>query len=201
MKIWPKHVPHELMQSQEMNLHQMDDEKIWLLFTSGHEGAFALIYEKYVQLLYNYGIRFYGDREIIKDCIQELFIDLRVRSKFNKVVRIKPYLYGALRKKIFSVLRKNKISNSIIDSYMDVQFDVEISHEHKLINSLYDTELKEKLRKAISKLNNNQKEILHYFYYEDYTYQEIAAIMNFRHVRSVRNLIYKVIKQLRNSID
>jgi len=183
------------------DLNQKDDKEIWELFKSGHEGAFVFIYRKYIQGLYQYGTRFCHDREIVKDSIQELFIDLRKSNKLKSTDSIKPYLYRALRLKVLGVLRKNQRINSINFASIDPQFNIEASFETKIINGQIKMESKRKLQQALSKLSNKQNEVLHYFYFEDFSYNQIAKIMAFSNVKSARNLIYKSIKKLRKVME
>lgn len=184
--------------AQAIELEQRSDKEIWDLFRSGHEGAFVHIYRKYVQDLFKYGIRFCQDRETVKDCVHDLYLDLRKSKKLKETDAIKPYLYAALRLKILGVFKKVK-DRSTKQASMDLihQFRFEVSFETKLINSQIEKEKKEKLGKALSKLTSRENELLHYFYVENFTYLEIAGIMNFNHVKSARNIIYKTIKKLR----
>lgn len=182
------------------DLNQKNDEEIWDLFRGGHEGAFVFIYRKYIQDLYQYGTRFCQNKELVKDCIQELFIDLRKSKNLKSTDCIKPYLFKALRLKVIGVLRKNQKISSMHAASSKFQFNIEVSFETKIINSQIEEENKKMLHQALSGLSRKQNEILHYFYFEDFSYHQIAQIMGFRNVKSARNLIYKSIKKLRKLI-
>lgn len=188
----------EINASVDLNLKK--DKEIWDLFRSGHEAAFVFIYRSNIQHLFHYGIRFCEDREIVKDCIQELFIDLRKSKNLKSTDCIKPYLFRALRFKVLGEIRKNNKINSITNTVPEFKFDIEVSHETKIINGQLEGEKLRKLERAISKLDNRQNEALHYFYFEGFSYSQIAKIMGFNNVKSARNLIYKAINKLRKEL-
>ncbi|MCG8307662.1 MAG: RNA polymerase sigma factor [Cytophagales bacterium] len=191
---------HDAPQAAVIDLKQKSDTEIWDLFRQGHEGAFIFIYLKYIQDLHRYGLRFCQDREIIKDCIQELFLDLRRSKNLKSTDAIKPYLFAAMRLKVLGILKKNQRISEIISTGARHEFNFEVSHETKIINSQIEKEQKEKLRLALSKLTTREKELLHYFYVENFSYQQMAKIMRFSNVKSARNIIYKTMKKLRKLI-
>lgn len=53
------------------------DYEIWQQFRQGKESAFIHIYDLYFDLLYHYSQQFSKDKSLIKDCIQDLFLDIR----------------------------------------------------------------------------------------------------------------------------
>ncbi|MCG8308779.1 MAG: sigma-70 family RNA polymerase sigma factor [Cytophagales bacterium] len=183
------------------DLNQKSDKEVWDLFKKGHEGAFGFIYKTHIHDLYQYGIRFCRDGETVKDCIQELFIDLRKSKNLKSTDSIKPYLFKALRFKLLGVLKKSQKIPIIHALGSEYQFNIEVSFEAKIINSQIEEENKMKLQKALSRLSNKQNELLHYFYVEDFSYRQIADIMGFSNVKSARNLIYKSIKRLRVEME
>lgn len=75
------------------------------------------------------------------------------------------------------------------------------SSEVKLINQSLDDEIIERLSNSIDKLTARQKEAVMHFYYEGMSYQEIADIMDFQQVKSVRKLIYRAIDTLRKDLN
>ncbi|NJM26145.1 MAG: hypothetical protein HC859_12305 [Bacteroidia bacterium] len=61
---------------------QLSNEEIWDRFRNGDESMFQYIYSIYFDKLYNYGFQFTRNKELIEDCIQELFIELSDRRSF-----------------------------------------------------------------------------------------------------------------------
>ena len=50
------------------------ETKLWESFIKGETAAFEEVYRRYYSLLYSYGIRMVGDRELVADTIQNLFV-------------------------------------------------------------------------------------------------------------------------------
>lgn len=56
--------------------NKMDDKVLWNLLVKGDQKALEILYQRYYSLLLNYGLKCSTDRELVKDCIQDLFINL-----------------------------------------------------------------------------------------------------------------------------
>ena len=52
------------------------DLYIWKSFKEGNKQAYAYMYKKYAPALYNYGCKISPDKELVEDCIQDLFIHI-----------------------------------------------------------------------------------------------------------------------------
>jgi hypothetical protein len=86
-----------------------DDYQLWQAFKAGSKPAFDHLYEAYFSALYGYGTRLCGDRELVKDCIQTLFVELwHHRTQVADVRCIKYYLYRCLRRKIIRVSNQDR---------------------------------------------------------------------------------------------
>lgn len=55
---------------------QISDEKLWESCLTGDKEAFKEIYCRFYSLLYNYGSKLVSDKDLVKDCIQDIFIKL-----------------------------------------------------------------------------------------------------------------------------
>lgn len=173
-----------------------NDLDCWKEFKLGNEAAFIQIYQQYFKVLFNYGFQFTTDHDMIQDCIQDLFIELRKnRKNLSDTNSIKKYLFKSLRRKIIYQLNKKQ---SLIRRYQKAeQFEVEFSVEDHMINRQLSQEKEERINKALSHLPVRQREAIYYFYYENMKYEEVAEVMNLSHIKSARNLIYKALGNLK----
>ena len=57
-------------------LENRKDQIIWDEFRRGNKAALEIIYEDNYSSMYYYGLKFSKDIDLIKDLIQELFIEL-----------------------------------------------------------------------------------------------------------------------------
>jgi RNA polymerase sigma factor (sigma-70 family) len=175
------------------------DAEIWREYKKGGRSALIYIYTRYFSVLFNYAIQFEQNRENVKDAVQELFIYLyKHRESINETNSIKYYLFKCLRRRI--KVEKEKFLRTRQYHLAD-QFSFEGSPEHEFILQEDELRSKEILKNAISKLSPKQREIIYYFYYEGFSYNEITGIMGFSQVKSARKLLYRAIDSLKSLID
>lgn len=73
-------------------------------------GGLCTYFERYVRVLFMYGSQFTGDRELVKDCIQDVFVKIYSnRSNLRPTDNIKYYLFAALRNSLLNNLKRNKV--------------------------------------------------------------------------------------------
>jgi RNA polymerase sigma factor (sigma-70 family) len=177
-----------------------DDSTLWLSFKKGNDLAFSLLYNKYVQRLYNYGMHSCRDKEIVLDCLQELFTLLwDRREKLSEVTCVNYYLFKSFRRLLMnrlSVARKFLISLNDRESY---GFDFAPSKEEALIEEEWEIERNKKIRNSLHSLTKRQREAIFLKFFNQLSYHEVAAIMDL-HVDSVYNLISKAIDVLRKKL-
>lgn len=191
---------------QKENLAYADDLHLWRLFKNGREEALIYIYRTYVNVLYNYGCQFTKEQELVRDTVQEFFIDL-IRNKHNlgDTTSIKFYLFKSFRRKLVRVLKKeNKFVKEEISEERP-GFNVSYNPEARYIKDQLDTEQKRLLQEKFNYLPEKQREALLLYYYEGLSYDEIASLFEMTRVKSARVLIYRAIdslaKQLKNHKD
>ena len=189
---------NELHQSSPQ-FENLSDRQIWDAFKNGSKAAFIQIYESYFDALYAYGHQFSGDSETVKDCIQELFEELDgSKERLSHTNSIRHYLYKALKYKILKVIKKQSKVISENCYQHGLRFDFEISAEQTIINRQLKEEKIQSLNNAISHLTDRQKEVIFYFFYEEFDIEQIKEIMNFKSIKAAQNIVYRAIKHLRS---
>jgi RNA polymerase sigma factor (sigma-70 family) len=176
-----------------------DDSLLWQALKRSEKAAFEILLKKYYPIVLNYGVRFYKDKEFVKDCVQDLFIEIWNRREYlADVVSVKSYLLQSIRKNIIresSRLKWFREADKISD---DHDFDVEFDIETYLISREVENELLQKLRFELDKLTKRQREAIFLRFNQDLSYEEIAIIMDINY-RSVVNLIHEAIKAIRKN--
>ena len=165
----------------------------------GDQNAFLTIYQNHYQALFCYGISITTDKELTKDCIQELFLEIwKTRLTLNKEVdNIRSYLFTWLRRKIsyaLSLLAKTKTMVAAQDATLNQSSYVEL-----LVVFQQSEEKKEQLRHALAKLTKKQLEITRLKFFDKLSYEEIAIKTSLA-PRTVYNLIYQAIRHLRENM-
>ena len=174
------------------------DFLLWDRFRNGDTEAFVSIFKIYYGPLFNYGCKITGQRTLVEDCIQELFIELWRSSGKSEILSLKAYIFTAFKFKLIKIIRKNiKIQNLTANQDND---NFEISMEMLLINEQENKELTQRVYNALQKLPARQKEIIYLKFYLGFGYEEVGKIMNINY-QAARNLMYKSIKELKKTIS
>lgn len=175
----------------------LSDKELWIDFISGNNDAFKTIYEKYFPELFKYGCYFSNDEDLVKDCIQDLFINLfNYRLKLKLTDKIRPYLIASFKRNIFIKLRSEsevKKRQLHIDSLsFDYSFPEDTSENDDNKIAL--------LQNAMNKLTARQREAIYLKYVTGLSYEELSAVMNLSYQAS-RNLICHGMERLRKAIS
>ncbi len=198
-------VPHKTLSGvnhQPENAHaRLSDKDLWTAYQEGDETVFIAIYKSHFSALIQYGSQFTRNKELIKDCIQDLFLELSEKRKQINILRsIKFYLFKSLKHKIIAYLKKDFNVSHQDDLSHGFDFYFDFSIEHTMINRQLDDEKKDRLNRAVQKLSKRQREIIYYYYYEGLSLVEIKELMQLGQLKSAENLLYKTIGILRKQI-
>ncbi len=157
---------------------------------------FTDLYDTYIDGLFNFGTRFTSDRELIKDCIQDVFVKLYTkRDELDSVGNIKSYLYVSLRNRINDEFRHNvhNIDDEVNENnipgmeYAEVEdFDAKNQDAMRVKN----------VNECFDKLSPRQRQIVTLYYVEQRKYDDICRIMGINY-QSVRNLMHRSLLRLR----
>lgn len=194
-----------MQHSQVMVVYtEKSDREVWASFKSGDEAAFNYIYRKHVADLYNYGMQICKQEELIRDCLQKMFVDLRKnQAKLGDVQRIKGYLFTVFHRELFKFLKKERKLNADLISLENEEniFHIETSHETKLIDEEFAFEKKVEIANALNKLPTRQRQAIIMLYQEELSYKEIAEVMNFSEVKTARTLVYRAMEKLKEIFE
>lgn len=176
---------------------------LWRSFLNGDDKSFALIYQRYIDGLLSYGHKLSSDRELVSDCIQEVFMDLFLKRKKLgvNIKNLKAYLFVALRNSLIKKLTKKRKFESVEigDDHDEINFSIEYNFQDQLIKLENSDEIKEKLSAAVNSLPAKQKEIIYLKFEEELEYLEISEILKIS-VESARKLLYRALLSLRKVI-
>lgn len=189
----------EKLISTDVEISKKSDFEIWQSFLAGNKSAFINIYETYFEVLYSYGTRITSDEELVKDSIHDVFFDLRKNSKnVGDTNHIKFYLFKCLKVRILKELKGWSGKRGDLDNH--TPFEITFSYEQVLINSQMDAERSERIKKAIAELSPRKREAVYYIYFEGLNYEEVQELMGLSSAKSARDLVYKALRDLRNTL-
>ena len=178
---------------------EMDDIALWGLLIKGDQKALEILYQRYYSLLLNYGLRCSTDKELVKDCIQDLFINLHQNTHINVTnITVRSYLLKALRNNLTYKLATNKEADSLDDSVFHIPLNEDL-FEQLFPKNDHDLQLARRLLVAISQLSPNQKTVLYLRYVQELSYKEIADVMDMN-IQSSMNLSSRALAKLRTLV-
>ena len=156
--------------------------------------AYTEIIKRYSITLFDFGIRFCQDEEIVKDCIQQLFLDLWNKS-FDITERdtLKSYLFKAVRNRVIREKAKWQ-KNSVLTTVYE--FMLEFGIESRIIALDSDLELAQKVKKLLNALPPRQREIIYLRFYEGLDIGQISNVMDINR-QSAHNLLQKAYENIR----
>lgn len=167
----------------------------WHKVREGDEQAFMQMYDYHYQSLFTFGCRVNANKEMVKDCIHEVFCELwEKRFSLPEVTQEKSYLFTYLKRKI---LRTWQTAQKATDLEMSALPDTELSYESILIQSQADEESKIRLQHLLRRISPAQLKIIEYKFFEMLSYEEIALRMNLSQ-RTVYNQVYEALKTMRS---
>lgn len=175
-----------------------DTETAQLLaeFINGNVSAFSKLYNMHVNMLYNYGCKLTTDMELLKDCIQEVFIKIyNKRTELDTVANFKSYILISLKNKLCDESRKRVNLSDVAVEELDILSgdNVEkdyIANEKEMLDNVFVT-------KILNQLSPRQRKAIILYYIEEKKYEDICVIMEMNY-QSVRNLIHRGITKLRS---
>lgn len=176
-----------------------DDSSLWESFLAGNEGAYCHIYDRYAKSLFVQGLQFSSDKELIKDCIHDIFVKIyENRTSLKPVYNLKVYLFIALRNSISTALRKQKIWVDELEEDTTYHPD-ENSVEDELIIKEAEISQKQLVENIFAMLTDRQREAIHYRFIQALSIDEICIVMGMNY-QSVQNLLQRSIKKIRISL-
>lgn len=178
-----------------------DNEKdltLWNQFKNGDEEAFVALFRNYYSGLFNYGCKIAADKELVEDCIQELFLDIWRSAGKTDIISLKAYIFKAFKFKLIRLINKNNKVQPLTSTAAENGF--ELSHDNFIIDKEMSLTKKEKILSALQELSPRQKEIIYLKFYQDLSYEEVSEIMQINY-QAARNLIYQSIKVMKKTIS
>jgi RNA polymerase sigma factor (sigma-70 family) len=174
------------------------DAVYWNRLKKGDPQALGYFYDKYVDRLFMAAMRITDNRDLAKDTIQEVFIELwNYRNTLGDIIHSYSYLIKVMRSILFKKLKKElRIKRLPLDE--SLMFS-EQSIEDIIISADIDKEKKSRLHRALSNLTSRQKLVLEMRFYQGLSYDQIADKLSMNY-QSVNNLAFRTILRLRNQL-
>ncbi len=176
----------------------LNDAACWKQLKAGNSEALGYFYDNYIDRLFQASLKMTDNRELAKDALQEVFIEVwHYRASIGDV----QHTYGYLVKVLKSIILKKVKSKIIIGELVEKDQGIfkEENIEESIISADIATEQKNKLNKAIGQLTSRQKQVVKLRFFEGLSYEQIAAKLSMNY-QSVNNLAFRAMLSLRRQM-
>lgn len=181
---------------ERIHLHQDYSSNNYVTFTNRQQ--FEQVYHAHIDALHHYGTKFNANRELVEDCIQDLFADLwEKRDNLDQVQAMRSYLLGALRRKVLRKVYSDRESLYTSEE-MTGFFEIHLLQEAESQQVLSEEGVQH-ITQAFEKLTEKQKEVIYLRFYNQLSFKEIAEVMSVQ-TRTVYKLAHRSISLLKEEL-
>ena len=170
-----------------VDLKKLTDGELLVRYGAGEEAAFREIVNRYKNGLYAFLRLFLNRQELVEDVFQETLLQLFTsRESFDKNPPLRPWLFTIAANKAKDALRKWQRTSAVpigtmIDSE-DLSFDDILNSVTSDSTMPYEviqkSETAEHVRRIISNMPENLREILILAYFNRFSYKQMAEILS-----------------------
>ncbi|HET9626322.1 MAG TPA: RNA polymerase sigma factor [Kofleriaceae bacterium] len=184
------------------------DEDLMVRYQQGEVRAFEVLLTRHRRPVYNYILRFIGDKETAEDLLQEAFMRvIRGAEAYKRQAKFTTWLYTIARNLCVDQTRRRKHrKHASLDAPMDASDDAgtlldvlpsnEMASDRKTVNKqLYAT-----MQRAIDTLGEEQREVFLMREFLDMPFKEIAEVVGVPE-NTVKSRMRYALEKLRLELD
>lgn len=167
-------------------------------FCAGDDQAFAKLYDLYVQMLYNYGLKLTTNQELLKDCIHDVFVKVySKRGDSNTINNLCSYLLISLKNRLLDEFRRQTFTSpNEVGTYEYRRASEDVERDYLMLER--EAMQSEQVSHLMRNLTRRQRQAITLYYLEERKYEEICKIMQMNY-HSVRNLMHRGMVKLREA--
>ncbi len=169
------------------------DAEAYFRYLNGDDTGLTEMVERYGANLIFFIHRYVKNVDIAEDLMQETFCDLIFyKNRYKGKSSFKTYLFSIARNKaVDHIKREMRFSHKPVE---DVQKNLE---DEKKLESMVIQKMENKnLYHAMEQLNEDYRNVLYLFYFENLSYEEIGKVLK-KTARQIKNLSYRAKQSLR----
>lgn len=168
----------------------MEDDLAMQQVREGNVGKLSLLFDQHHKPLFRFFLHLTGNHEASEDLVQEVFFRvLKYRHTFQAGTSFRAWLYQVARNAHIDYTGKHKLETVIPEN---IEFRSPGRLQDESLRVKQDAQL---LRKALSELSVEKREVLVMSRYQDLKYEEIASILKCE-VGTVKVRVYRALREL-----
>lgn len=179
----------------------LTDDALWQRVSAGDEPAFTQLMQRYTGRLISYGRKWSADDELVKDCVQDVFIELWLqRHRKQPIESVRAYLLASVRHRIGRLTQRALREGNRLDESTQTEFTITFSVEDYWITDEESRIRIDRLNRYVNQLPARQREVIYLKYHQNLTQTQIAGVMGITY-QSVSNLLQRTLAALRNEFS
>ena len=144
------------------------------LVQGGSREAFDRLAHRWTPKLVRYATRVQGRPELARDIVQETWIAaIRGMKRLDDPSRFPAWIYSIAHRKCIDAIRLNQLQRRLIESVGQEAFVTSAGNQGRP-----DPDDQSDLMTAISRLSQEQREVVHLFYGEELSIDDIASVLS-----------------------
>jgi RNA polymerase sigma-70 factor (ECF subfamily) len=184
------------------------DEDLMVLYQRGEVRAFELLLTRHRKPVYNFILRFIGDKETAEDLLQEAFMRvIKGAEAYKRQAKFTTWLYTIARNLCVDQTRRRKHrKHASLDAPMDTSDDSgtlmdvipssEMASDRRSVNK----QLHETMQRAIAALSEEQREVFLMREFLDMPFKQIADVVGVPE-NTVKSRMRYALEKLRLDLD
>ena len=178
----------------------IDEVAIWDKFRAGDQRAFTELYQHFVQPLYSYSMGVTSDKELIKDCLHDLFVELwRNHATIGPTTSVKYYLMASIKRKLIRHMETQMKNHVHHCNYMMDYMEADHSQEAILIKYEEEIRTNKQLALCLNLLSKRQREAISLRFFQNMDTDQISDSMKIN-PQSVYNLIFGALRVMKDGL-
>lgn len=179
----------------------IDEVQVWDQFRSGDHSAFSTLYQHFVQPLYAYSLGVTNDKELIKDCLHDLFVELwRNHATLGPTTSVKFYLMASIKRKLIRHMETSLKHMNHHSNYMRDFVEEEMSQESLLVKYEDEVMANKRLKECMNMLSKRQREAISLRFFHNMDTDQISNSMRIN-PQSVYNLIFGALRVMKDRMQ
>lgn len=171
-------------------------ESSYRRFLNGDDRAFSEIIELHKDNLIFFINRYVRNIAVAEELAEDVFAELLIhKRRYNFKTSLKTYIFTIGRNKAVSYVRKCVRHPECAYEYIENESD-----RRSLEDEFIQKERERELHKALDKLNEDYRTVLHLIYFEEMSYANAAKVMK-KNTKQIENLVYRARNTLKKELE
>jgi len=183
-------------------MKELDDASLLRLIAQAQIDAFGELYDRYNRLVFSVAYAMLGDQSTAEEVTLDVFVHVWQRAKTYRPERAKvsTWLVAMTRNQAIDVLRWQKSRPDMASLGWD---EATLKQKIDLHSTQEQVELsiqREKVREALARLPDNERQALAMAYFQDYSHTQIAEALK-QPLGTIKTRIRTAMQKLRQMLE